>query len=134
MNINKINMYALYKWHILLYTTNETDCESIKRDLRAEFRKGTMLHTVFTFLYSIFDLLILQDLEPLVDNLLRRKGAIIEGQILDLYTLCLELVRVVAGLADTHHSVNIVLFKLLRERDLIKLEWSLWQYYILTII
>lgn len=84
-----------------------------------------MLYTVFTFNYVTFDLLILQDLEPLVDDLLRRKGAIIEGQILDLYTLCLELVRVVAGLADTHHSVNIVLFKLLRERererDLIKL-------------
>lgn len=96
----------------LVDTTNETDCESIV--LGSEPSSALKLVCTYIYIYhGTFDLLILQDLEPLIDNLLRRKGAIVEGQILDLYTLCLQLVRVVAGLADTHHSVNIVLFKLL---------------------
>lgn len=58
--------------------------------------------------------LVSQYLEPLVDNVLRRRSAVVVGQVSHGDALGGERARVVAGLAHAHHHAYVVFAQLLR--------------------
>lgn len=58
--------------------------------------------------------LLLQDLEPFVDQRLRRRCAIVERQIVHRDALGAELLDLVSRLADANHRADVVLFQLLQ--------------------
>lgn len=58
-------------------------------------------------------LLLLQNFEPLLDNVLWREGSIFEGKVSHHDALVGELFDLVAGFAHAHHHRNVVFLELL---------------------
>lgn len=58
--------------------------------------------------------LLLQQIEPLVNDLGRWEGAVVVLQVMDVDPFVLQLINLVRGLADANHAGRIVLLQFLQ--------------------
>lgn len=102
LHISRI--FAPPSWWITLNFTERTLC--VLKVCEGE--NGVISHPQ-SYLYS----LLAQYLEPVVDDVLRREGAVVIGEVAHLDALALQRRRVVRRFAHAHHRAHVVLPQLL---------------------